>query len=51
MKEFGIKNCYYGHIHGNYLIPRTTVTDGISMTIVAADYLNFIPMITMPLDY
>ncbi len=51
MKEFGIKSCYYGHIHGNYLIPRTTVTDGISMTIVAADYLNFIPMITMPLDY
>ena len=51
MKEFNIKNCYFGHIHGNYLLPKTVVSDGISMTLISADYLNFVPMITMPLDY
>ncbi len=51
MKKYGIKNCYFGHIHSNYSIPRTTETDGISMTIISADYLDFIPMITCPCDY
>ena len=51
MKAYGVKNCYFGHIHGNYLIPRTTVCDGISMSLISADFLNFIPMITMPIDY
>lgn len=51
MKEFGIKNCYFGHIHSNYLIPRTTEVDGISMTLISADYLDFIPMITLPETY
>ena len=51
MKEYGVKNCYFGHIHGNYYVPKTTETDGISMTLISADYLNFIPMVTMPLDY
>lgn len=48
MNEYDIKNCYFGHIHSNYTIPRTTESDGISMTLISADYLDFIPMITMP---
>lgn len=51
MKKYGIKNCYFGHIHSNYLIPRTVETEGIQMTIISADYLDFVPMITNPLDY
>ncbi|MBE6714283.1 MAG: serine/threonine protein phosphatase [Ruminococcaceae bacterium] len=51
MKAYGIRNCYFGHIHSNYLIPRSTETDGIMMTIISADYLEFVPMITNPLDY
>lgn len=51
MKKYGIKNCYFGHIHSNYNIPKTVETDGILMTIIAADYLDFIPMITFPSDY
>ncbi|MBQ7669487.1 MAG: metallophosphoesterase [Clostridia bacterium] len=39
---------YFGHIHGNYSIPKTSEFEGISMTIISADYLNFIPMITAP---
>jgi len=51
MKKYGVKYCYFGHIHSNYNIPRSTETDGIMMTIISADYLDFIPMITCPSDY
>ena len=51
LKEHGIRNVYYGHIHGMYNIPKTFDFEGIQMTIVSADYLNFIPMITAPFDY
>lgn len=49
--EFGIKNCYFGHIHGSYCIPKTTEYKGISFSLISADYLNFIPMIVMPNEY
>ena len=51
MKKYGIKNCYFGHIHSNYTIPRTVETDGILMTMISADFLDFVPMITFPVEY
>lgn len=48
LKEFGITNCYFGHIHGAYNSPRTFDFEGISMTMISSDFLNFVPMITMP---
>ena len=44
LKKYKIENCFYGHIHNNYSIPRHFEYDGISFTMVAADYLNFAPM-------
>ncbi len=44
LKKYDIKNCYYGHIHNNYIIPRQFTFDDITFTMVAADYLNFVPM-------
>ncbi len=44
LHEFGVKSCYFGHIHGAYHIPRTQCFEGINFTICAADYLNFIPL-------
>jgi len=44
LKKYEIKDCFYGHIHNNYSIPREFEYDGISFTMVAADYLNFSPM-------
>ena len=44
LKRYGIKECYYGHIHNNYSIPRQFEYEGIRFTMVAADYLNFAPM-------
>ena len=43
MKKYGVEKCYYGHIHGNYYVPHATVYDGINLSIISADYLNFTP--------
>ena len=51
MHEFSVHHCYFGHIHGVYDAPRSTDFEGISMTMISADFLNFVPMITMPCDY
>lgn len=51
LKDFDIKNCYYGHIHGVYNIPKNINYENITFTIISADYLNFVPMILMPYDY
>ena len=44
MYEFGVKHCWYGHIHGsghNYAVCGNV--DGISFNMVSADYINFTP--------
>lgn len=51
MKKYGIKNCYFGHMHGQYNVPRTFDFEGINMTLISSDFLDFIPMITMPINY
>lgn len=43
LKEHGIKQCYYGHIHGKYDIEQTSEHEGIRFTLISADYLNFKP--------
>lgn len=48
LHEYGMKRCYFGHIHSMYNIPRSFDFEGIAMTIVSADFLDFIPMITLP---
>ncbi len=45
MKKYGINRCFYGHVHGNYDIPQTINFENIDMTLVSADYLNFIPLL------
>ena len=49
--EYGIKNCYFGHIHGVYNVPKSFVYRDINFTLISADYLNFVPMIVMPYEY
>ena len=51
MHAFSIRYCYFGHIHGVYNLPRSTEFEGIHMTMISADFLNFVPMITMPFDF
>lgn len=51
LSEFGVRHCYFGHIHGSYTVPRTVNYEGIDFTLISADYLDFVPMITMPVDW
>lgn len=46
MHEYGVKRCFYGHLHGNYTIPRHMTYDGIELSIIAADHLEFVPYLT-----
>ena len=51
LQEYGIKNCYFGHIHGVYNVPRTFSYKDIDFTLISSDYSSFVPMIIMPSDY
>ncbi len=51
LHKYNIKKCYFGHIHGSYFVPRTTDFEGVSMTLVSADYLKFAPMPIFPDEY
>ena len=45
LHRYGIKKCFYGHIHGpaqNYAIDG--VVDGIDFRLISADYLKFVPL-------
>ena len=42
--EYGVRKCYFGHIHGAYAAPRSTVFEGVEMVYCAADFLNFTPI-------
>ena len=45
MKQYNVKNCYYGHLHGNsHNEASEGDVGGINFHLISADYLNFKPM-------
>lgn len=50
LEKFGVRRCYYGHIHGVYDIPLSEVSGGIRYTLTSADFLDFTPLIIHPDD-
>lgn len=48
LNEYGVKKCFFGHIHGNYNIPRSFCHNGIEMTLTSADFLNFAAIPILP---
>ncbi len=42
--EYDITRCYFGHIHGNYIVPRSTEFENVRFTLISSDYLNFAPL-------
>jgi predicted phosphohydrolase len=44
LHEYGIKNCFYGHVHGNYFMQRTLEFEEIDFIMTASDFLSFAPM-------
>ncbi len=50
LEKFGVRRCYYGHIHGLYDIPISDVSGSIRYTLTSADFLDFTPLIIHPDD-
>ena len=48
LHEYGIRRCFYGHIHSSYRIPRSVDYEGIELTLASSDFLNFVPMMIFP---
>lgn len=42
--ERGVRRVFYGHIHSNYLVPHTVEFEGLRLSIISADYLDFTPL-------
>jgi predicted phosphohydrolase len=42
--EYGVRRCYYGHIHSDLPEGAPTVVDGIHYVLCAADHLRFTPL-------
>lgn len=45
LHKFDVRHCYYGHIHGTYALPSTQLFEDIAFTNIAADYLDFYPLL------
>ena len=46
MKKYGVKSCWYGHIHGHgHKFAVEGTVDGIDYTMVSADYIGFEPVL------
>ncbi len=43
-KEYGVKDCYFGHIHNAYSMPGKFTYEGIRFTLCSSDHLNFYPL-------
>lgn len=44
LHEYGVKRCFYGHLHGQYAIPKRFDFEGIGFFITAGDHLQFRPL-------
>ncbi len=41
--KYGVKKCYFGHIHAVYNCPAKTEYKGIKFELISADFINFTP--------
>ena len=43
--RYGVRRCYFGHIHGSYDLPMEFEEKGVQFSLISADFLNFVPKI------
>ena len=48
--EYGVRRCYYGHIHSDLPEGSPTVVNGIHYVLCAADHLRFTPLPVFPTE-
>ena len=45
LKEYNIKRCFFGHIHGVYSCPDAFEFENVKFYMISADFLDFLPRI------
>ena len=50
LARHGVRRCYFGHIHGNYVAPACFTYGETDFILVSADYLDFTPRIICQTD-
>ena len=43
LAAYGVRRCFCGHIHGIYDVPQTEIFEGLSVTLISSDFLDFVP--------
>ena len=51
LNDYDVKRCYFGHIHDPNIVTSEFVCDGISMNLISADHLGFVPKYIHPNVY
>ena len=49
LEAYGVRRCYFGHIHGTYHVPPCQKCADLSLFLISSDYLNFLPHKILPL--
>jgi predicted phosphohydrolase len=50
LSEYGVRRCYYGHIHSDLPVGQPAQVDGIHYILCAADHLRFTPLPVFPTE-
>ena len=45
LRKYSVKRAFFGHIHGRYSVPKTTLFEGVEFSLISADFLDFRPQI------
>lgn len=48
LASYGVRRCYFGHIHGSYHVPPRQEYGDLSLFLISSDYLNFVPHKILP---
>ncbi len=49
LAAYGVRRCYFGHIHGNYHAEPEAHYGELSLFLISSDYLDFVPRRIFPL--
>ncbi len=49
LESYGVRRCYFGHIHGTYQVPPCQKHENLSLFLISSDYLNFLPHKILPI--
>ncbi len=48
IESYGIKRCYFGHIHASYNAEPFFEYNGVEYILISADFINFVPRLIYP---